>query len=126
MAQQATTDGRRLLQSHIEDQGVAFAQQLAPAHKGETLLAGACLQMAGDEGHRAGHAAMGEGNITTGGTANGRRDAGHHSKGDLLLAQAERLFTAAAKDVRVAALEADHLFALLGQINQQLIDLLLA
>ena len=125
MAGQPLAYGGRLLQSHIEDQGVAFAQQLAPAHEGKALLARARLQMAGDERHRAGDASMGEGDIATGGAAQGCRDARHHGKGDVVLAQAERLLATATKDIRIAPLEPYHPFSLLAQLHQQGIDRLL-
>ena len=69
--------------------------------------------------------AVGQRNAGVGGDAGRRRDAGHDLEIDAVVVQGFDLFTAAAEDVGIAALEPHHALAGPGQAHQQIVDFFL-
>ncbi len=68
---------------------------------------------------------MGEWNARITGNTGSRRDTGYDFKRDAVGSQCLQLLAAPPKNERIAAFEAHHLLAVLGQPNQQGVDLLL-
>ena len=85
----------------------------------------AVLEVTGDEGDGLGVIAVSEGDTGIGGAAGGSGDARDDLEGDTLRGQGIDLLAAASKDEGIAALEAQDPLALLGQVGQQAVDVLL-
>ncbi len=81
--------------------------------------------VAGDEGDRLGGAAMGQGRAGRSAGGQGGGDAGNDLRLDTGRAAGSELLAATAEDEGIAALETDDGQALLGEADQQLVDIVL-
>ncbi|MCY1546172.1 hypothetical protein D9M68_821540 [compost metagenome] len=81
--------------------------------------------MAGDEADGLGAVAMGERDAEAAGEGQGRGDARNDRYGDAMRFEHGDFLARAAKDHRVAGLEADHMLALPGQRQHGLVDIFL-
>ena len=125
-ARQLVGDRRQPAHAHVEARGAAGAHQRgqpAVVHRGPPL---GWVLVAGHDGHGAGGLAVRH-RDTGGGRA---RDAGGHAGHDLaanaVRGQKRTLFGPATEKVGVAAFEADDVEALPGQVQQQLVGLVLS
>ncbi len=81
--------------------------------------------MAGHEGAGLRVVTVRQRDARIGGNARGRRDAGYNLERDAVPGEGLDLLAAAPEDERVAALEAQHALAFLGEPHQQFVDFFL-
>ena len=105
MGDELLGDARELAHAHVEDERAGEDGQRRPVD-GRLRLRG--VLVAGHEGHRAGHPALGDRDPRVG----RRGHAGRHARDDLVVAarraQRLRLLAAAPEDERIAPLQAHH------------------
>ncbi|SSM29229.1 Uncharacterised protein [Klebsiella pneumoniae] len=112
-------DRRRLVQTHVEHQGLLLHRQVRPVQ----LAAG--FQVASDQADALREIAVGQGDPRISGAAGGGGNARHNGEGDARLAKRLQLFPPAAKDKGIAAFQPDHASSFLRFAQQDLVDLLL-
>lgn len=81
--------------------------------------------MAGDEAHRLGVVAMGQGNAEAGGHGACRGDAGHDIDGNVFSRQRGDLLTGAPENHRIAGFQAHHPFSRLCKPDHHVVDIFL-
>ena len=106
------------LHPHVDGQGLFRLQQGRPV-EGQLAV----LQVAGDEQAGVGVIAVGQRDTGVGGATGGGGDARHDLERDAGGGQFLDLLATAAENERVAALQAQYAFALLGQFDQQCVEL---
>ena len=119
---QALGDQGEVLDAHVEHERSGEARERAPI-EGRVLLRRVLVARDERDGRRL--VSVGGGDAGVGRGRHSGRHAGYHLEGHAGGGECLGLLASAAKDERVAALEADHPLAFRAELHEQLIDLLL-